>query len=118
MLVNKIPYYIIRSLILTVIIEFIVALIIGIRKKKDLANVILVNIITNPFVTIIPLTLNIYVSLNARHISLFILEILVLFTEAIIYKFVLSYKKLNWLLVSLILNLSSFGIGEIVNKLL
>lgn len=118
MWINKVPYYVLRSLIFTVIIEVVVALIIGIRKKKDITNVVLVNLITNPFVTLIPITLNIYVSLDARNISLIILEIIVLFTEALIYKFVLEYKKLHWFLVSLILNLSSFGIGEIINKFL
>ena len=77
---------------------------------------VLVNMITNPFVTIVPVTLNIYVSLQARNIALYILEVLVLFTEGLIYKKVLNYKKINWLLISLILNLASFGIGEIINR--
>lgn len=118
MWINKLPYYIVRSLICTIIIEVVVALIIGIRKKKDITNVILVNMITNPIVNIVPVTLNVYVSLYARNISLIILEVVTLFVEGIIYKFTLDYKKINWLLISLILNLSSFGIGEIINKFL
>ena len=116
MLISEIPYYILRALILTIIIETIIGIIIGIRNKKDILNVVLVNMITNPFVTIVPVTLNIYVSLQARNISLYILEVLVLFTEGLIYKKVLNYKKINWLLISLILNLASFGIGEIINR--
>jgi len=115
MLINEIPYYIARSLILTIIIEVSIAFLIGIRKKKDILNVILVNMITNPVVNIIPICLNVYVSLYARNISLIILEIIVLFLEGIIYKFVLEYKKINWLLISLILNAASFGIGEVLN---
>ena len=118
MLINEIPYYVLRSLIITVIIELLVAIIIGFRNKKDLINVLLVNLITNPFVTLIPITINIYVSLFARNISLIILEILVLITEALIYKKVLSYKKINWFFISLILNASSFGIGEVINRFL
>ena len=59
---------------------------------------------------------NIYVSIYARNVSLITLEVLTLFIEGIIYKFVLEYKKINWLLISLILNASSFGIGELINK--
>ena len=116
MYINEIPYYIIRALILTIMIETIVGIIIGIRNKKDILNVILVNMITNPFVTIVPITLNIYVSVQARTIALYILEVVVLFTEGLIYKKVLSYKKINWLLISLILNFASFSIGEIINR--
>lgn len=116
MYINEIPYYIIRALVLTIIIELVVGIIIGIRNKKDILNVILVNMITNPFVTIVPVTLNIYVSVQARTIALYILEVIVLFTEGLIYKKVLNYKKINWLLISLILNFASFGIGEIINR--
>ena len=116
MMLHEIPYYIIRSLVLTIIIEVVIGIIIGIRNKKDILNVVLVNMITNPIVNVIPITLNVYVSLRARNISIYILEILVLFTEGLIYKKVLDYKKLNYFLISLILNLSSYGIGIILNS--
>ena len=116
MYINEIPYYIIRALILTIVIETIIGFIIGIRNKKDILNVILVNMITNPFVTIVPITLNIYVSVQARTTALYILEVVVLFTEGLIYKKVLNYKKINWLLISFILNFASFSIGEIINR--
>ena len=118
MLINEIPYYIARSLILTIVIEVSIAFLIGIRKRRDLLNVFLVNMLTNPVVSIIPITLNVYVSLYARNISLIILEIIVLFLEGFIYKFVLEYKKINWFLISLILNACSFGIGEVLNYLI
>lgn len=118
MYINEIPYYIFRSLLFTVIIETAIGIIIGIRNRKDILNVILVNVITNPFVTVIPITLNLYVSVYARRVSLLILEVLVLITEALIYKKVLNYKKINWFIISLILNASSFGIGELINNFL
>ena len=117
MTIHQIPYYILRSLILTIIIEVVIAIIIGIRNKKDILNVILVNMITNPIVNVVPIMLNIYVSLKARNISIYILEVLVFFTEGLIYKMVLNYKKLNYFLISFILNLSSYGIGLILNSL-
>lgn len=114
MMINEIPYYIARSLILTIIIEIAVGIIIGIRDKKDILNVALVNMITNPIVNIVPILLNIYVSLKARNISLYTLEILTFFTEGLIYMKVLRYKKLNYFLISFILNVSSYGIGLLI----
>ena len=116
MTINEVPYYIIRSLVLTIIIEVVVGIIIGIKNKKDILNIVLVNMITNPIVNIVPIMLNIYVSLKARNISIYILEVVILFTEGLIYKKVLSYKKLNYFLISFILNLSSYGIGLILNS--
>ena len=116
MTVHEIPFFVFRSLILTIIIEVIAGIIIGIRNKKDILNIILVNIITNPIVNIVPICLNIYIGLKARNISLYTLEVVVLITEGLIYKKVLDYKKINPFIISLILNLSSYGVGIILNS--
>ena len=52
MSINSMPLITIKCLILTIIVELLVALILGIRDKKDIINVILVNIITNPVVVL------------------------------------------------------------------
>lgn len=117
MLINEIPILMLRCLICTIIIELTIALIIGIRDKLDIINVILVNIITNPLVAIIPVYFNIFYSLKMRNIVLIILEILTLIFEGIIYKKYLNYKKLNPLIISFILNFSSYFIGDIINKI-
>ena len=44
------PYVMIVCLIFTVLIEITTALILKINKKKDLLNIVLVNIMTNPLV--------------------------------------------------------------------
>lgn len=115
MLINDLPLIMLRCLILTIIIEVIIGLILKIKNKKDILNIILVNIITNPIVVSIPVYINIKFGLLERNISLIILEILTLFVEGFIYKKVLNYKKINPYLISLILNMSSYLIGEIIN---
>lgn len=115
MLINDLPLIMLRCLILTIIIEVIIGLILKIKNKKDILNIILVNIITNPIVVSIPVYINIKFGLLERNISLIILEILTLFVEGFIYKEVLNYKKINPYLISLILNMSSYLIGEIIN---
>ena len=64
MLINELPKLMLRSLICTIIIELLVSIILGIRNKKDILNVILVNIITNPLVAVIPVYFNFFYTLN------------------------------------------------------
>ena len=116
MTINEIPYYMARALILTVIIEVVVSFIIGYRKK-DLVNVMLVNIMTNPIVFIIPVYFNYKYGILERNVVLLILEIMALVLEALVYKKHLINKKINPFVLSLILNLSSYLIGEIINYL-
>ena len=115
---NIFAYYLFRNLILTVIIEVILALIIGIRNKKDIIIVILVNLFTNPFVTIIPFIFNIYCGIMYKKISLIILEILIVLLEGYIYKKSLIKNKPNPYILSLILNVASYGVGFIINYLI
>lgn len=117
MSLNNLPLIMIRCLLLTIIIELIIALIIGIRDKKDIINVILVNVITNPIVVLLPIIIYIKFGYTFEKISLYILEVLTVLLEGLIYKKVLKYKKINPFLISLILNLASFLIGELLNKL-
>ena len=114
----NIPLIMVRCLLFTIIIECIAAFIIGIRKKKDFINVVLVNCITNPIVVTVPLYLNIKYGIIERRLSLLILELLTVIVEGLIYKKVLKYTGINPILISLILNLNSYFIGEIINRII
>lgn len=117
MSLNSLPLLLIRCLLLTVIIELIIALILGVRNKKDIINIILVNVITNPIVVMSQTLLYIKFGYNIEMIGIAILEVLVVLVEGLIYKKVLNYKKINPILLSLILNALSFLIGELINLL-
>lgn len=117
MLINEIPYYMARAAILTVIIEICASLIIGIKNKKDLLNVILVNVMTNPLVNAITIFFNFYFGILGRNICLTILEILVVISEGFVYKKYLKFNKINPYVVSLILNTFSYFLGEVINLL-
>lgn len=114
---NNLPLILIRCLLLTVIIELIVALVLSVRDKKDIINVILVNVLTNPIVVMTQMILYIKFGYNIEIIGIVILEILVVLVEGLIYKKVLIYDKINPILLSLLLNASSFFIGELINIL-
>ena len=115
MILNDIPFIMIRCLLLTILIELTLALILGIRDKKDIINVILVNVITNPVVVMSQILLYLRFGYKIEIIGVAILEILVVPVEGLIYKKVLKYNKINPILLSLILNASSLIIGGFIN---
>lgn len=114
---NNIPVLMARCLILTIIIELVLALILGIRNKKNIINVILVNVITNPIVVLTPILIYLKFGHTMEIISIIVLEVLTVIVEGLIYKKVLDYKKINPILLSLILNAASYLIGEVINML-
>ena len=115
-MIQLIPYYIIRSLLITVIIEVLIALILKIKDKKDILNIILVNIFTNLLLNAIIIYINIFYGIRERNVNLIFLEIFIVFIEGFVYSKVLRYKKFNVYLLSIILNLSSYILGEIINN--
>ena len=114
---SNLPYIMIKCLLCTIIIEVFMAFILKVRDKKDFLNIILVNIITNPIVVTVPVLIAIKYSYRTSIISLIVLEILTVFIEGLIYLKVLKYRKINPFLLSLILNVSSYFIGEVINRL-
>lgn len=117
MIINDLPLIMVRCLLVTIISEVMVALILKVRRK-DLIYVILVNIMTNPIVVSLPFYINIKYGLSYRNYLLIFLEISTVILEGLIYKKTLNYKKINWLLLSFILNLFSYLIGEVINILI
>lgn len=114
MTIDELPIVMARCLFFTILIELIVALILKVRDKKDILNIILVNTMTNPLLV----SLTVYITYNRifnRTLSVIVLELLVVLIEGFTYKKVLKYKKINPFILSLILNASSYFIGEIIN---
>lgn len=118
MRINDLPIIMLYCLVITIVIEVIGALLIGVRDKKDILNVILINLVTNPLVTSIPIFMLVYYGFKERVIMLIILELLTFIGEGFIYSKTLVFKKVNPYLLSLILNLLSYGVGEFVNYII
>ena len=115
--INELPLIMLICLSSTIVIELIMSLLLGMRNKKDILNVILVNIMTNPLVVSILMYIT-YNRLFNTTISIIILEILVVLTEGFTYKKVLTFDKINPYVLSLILNISSYFIGELLNNII
>lgn len=118
MLINRFYEVILICLAFTIIIEILIAFICKVRNKKDFLNIILVNIITNPIVVVFPYITYLYKGIVYRNILLIILEVAVVFIEGLIYKKVLKYNKINTYLLSLILNISSYLVGNIISNII
>ena len=117
MLISDLPKVMLISLSITIVIEISFAFILKYRNK-DLVNVLLVNILTNPLLNSIIVAINYYYGLKYRNIALLILEILVVIIEGFIYQKYLDRKKINGYLLSLILNIASYGIGLLINEII
>lgn len=115
--INELPLIMLICLSSTIMIELIMSLLLGIRNKKDILNVILVNIMTNPLVVSIIMYIT-YNRLFNTTISIIILEILVILTEGFTYKKVLTFDKINPYVLSFILNISSYFIGGLLNNII
>ena len=112
--IDILPYTILNYLILTISLELLLSFILGLRKK-DLIYVILVNILTNPILNALSILIYIEYCYKYFIISIILLEIIAFIVEGLIYKTVLSHRKINSILLSFILNLFSFGIGLLIN---
>ncbi len=115
-MINKLPLYMLVSLTCTIIIELTIGIIVGIRDKKDILNIILVNLLTNPLLVSITYAVNIYYGLKVKYITIVILELLVIVIEGLIYFKNLKYKKINGFLISFILNIGSYFLGILINN--
>ena len=115
--INELPIVMIRSLLITIIIEVVFALILGIKEKKDIINIIIANIITNPLVVSISLYFNFVYLMKGKIISLIIMELFAFVVEGIIYAKYIKLKKFHPFLLSLILNVASFSIGKVLQFL-
>lgn len=114
-IINKLPIIMFRCLIATFLIEIVVAIIIGIRNKKDILNIILVNIVTNPLVSSISVYFYYKYGIIYRNISLILLEIFTVVFEGYMFSKYIDNKKINGFVLSIILNTCSYFIGEVIN---
>jgi len=114
-MLKSLPLMMAECLILTILIEGALAVIIGVRGRRNLVTVTLVNIITNPGLVPLTFLVGYFYGLHTRMIVEISGEIAVFIIEGLIYRKYPVHKKLNPFLVSLILNGVSYASGYIIN---
>lgn len=110
-------YSLLISLLLTLIIESIVAFFVGIRKEDDFKTVIIANVITNPIVVFIANLCALANNIWLYFFVVLIMEIWAVLIEAFIFKKHLKYKEKPALAISIINNGLSFAFGIIISLL-
>ena len=103
------------SLLLTVILELCFALLCGIRDRKDILLLVLVNLLTNPFVVLTPYPVTYYTEISPLMIII-LLEVAVVLTEGYYFRnHGNTYRKP--MLFAIGANLFSYCTGRIINWL-
>ena len=102
------------SLVLTLLIEELFVLLVGIRRKEDLLLVLLVNVLTNPIVVFLYQAANYYLKMDMRIVTVF-LEATAILVEAGYYA---KYSRniRHPLMLSIGANVISFGIGAWIGR--
>ena len=105
------------NLILTIIIETVIAVVLGLKKKEQLYVIWLMNIITNLTIVFTISCIRLVFNLDEiyNYIIILILEIVVWLVETKIIKWQFDCNIKEAMYISFVLNCSSFVFGEILN---
>lgn len=105
------------NLLIVLISETTLAVIFGARSKKSILTVVLVNVLTNPPIVLTGISMAMFLS-SLEPPLIYILEVFVFLLEGFIYLKCKTFGKRNPYLISLVLNLSSYALGELINILM
>ncbi len=104
---------IVKSFVLTLIIEYIIIKLLFMRKKIFIP-VLLVNMLTNPVVVYIYNIMSLY-SFVYRDVILLLLELLVIIVESYVYKYLLEITWKSALITSFIANAVAYIVGLLIS---
>ena len=102
------------SLLLTVLIEGLVALLWGLRGKKSFLLVLLVNVLTNPAAVLVYWLYQMYAGDNSMLVQIMI-ELVVVMTEAYVYRSFAADDRFQIprpIRLAIVANVFSWGIGR------
>ena len=117
MVIKEIILTLAICLVLTLVLEEVTALIIGVRKGFDLIVILFSNLLTNPVVVYAGIAFASFTKIP-RPVYVIVLELAAFIIEALIYRKLLFTKKPSPFLLSLILNCVSFFIGSTLSSLI
>ncbi|MBR2731890.1 MAG: hypothetical protein IKD72_07905 [Clostridia bacterium] len=113
-MLNLLPYYMVRNLLLTVAIETGLAALLGLRRR-DLLYVALVNVMTNPLVNVSTFLTGFFYGARARLWVLIAVELAAFGSEGFVYYKTLEKRRPHPFLLSLLCNAASYGAGLAIN---
>ena len=104
------------ALFVTILVESVVAMLLGYRKKLEIATIILINLITNPLMNYL-IIIGVFLAPSDRVstiITTLFLEIVVVFVEWLLLRFALRSDSKKLFVLSLVMNVCSFIAGFII----
>jgi len=102
------------ALLLTLIVESLVAFLFGYRNRRDISCVILVSLVTNPILNFIFLSNNYFAFLTVNSWTIFAMESMVVLSEWLMLSYVLRDKPKKLLLLSITMNACSYLAGAVL----
>lgn len=102
------------NLAIVFVIELSLGVLLGAKTIRKIITMVLVNIITNPAVVLSGMCLTLFLS-RWESIGICILEVLVVVTEGFMFWKFKTFDRKNPYLISLVLNVASFAVGEVIN---
>ena len=114
MCLYAIIYPLLFCLLLAIVIETATAFLLGVRTRRDLRLVAYVNCITNPTVVYIMLWVLLLHSRTIYWLAVIVLELTVVWAEYKLYKKFLENARISPLLLSVICNVVSYGVGVLI----
>ena len=105
------------ALVCTLLLETGMAAALGVRGKGDLGILLLANMLTNPIVSVLPTAAAFYLGHKALVPVTAVSEVGAVLAEWMVYKKLLSFKRIHPLFLSFILNLGSYVAGVLYSAL-
>lgn len=102
------------ALFLTIVIELVIALFFGFRKKIEIIAIVFVNLLTNPILNYLLLVNNHFSFFKTNLLIILFLEFVVVLVEWKLLVYALQGKTKKLLLLSLLMNFCSYIAGVII----
>jgi hypothetical protein len=102
------------ALLITILVEATVAIVLGYRKKLEIATIILINIITNPLLNYLLFMTNYLGIIRVNTIGVLFLELIIVLVEWLLLRFVLQQDPKKLFVLSLAMNLCSYLAGVLI----
>jgi len=102
------------ALVLTILIEVAVAVVLGYRKKLEIATVVLVNIITNTILNYFLYASEHFKIIVVNTVMITILEAIIILVEWQLLRFALRQDSKKLFILSFAMNISSYLIGGLI----
>ena len=102
------------ALSFTILVEVLVGVILGYRDKQSLLSIALVSLFTNPVLNLIFLINDHYNFLTVDVVTILLMELAVVLVEWGLLVFALKSNKWKLLLLSFLMNASSFLVGQVI----